>query len=89
MSWLTTYLAVAAIVAAGCFLGAQWIRDQRIPTPDRPALVALAAGACWPLVVAGGVQLALVVALQRLLSGHDAMVVRRRLSSLACDHAER
>lgn len=87
MSWLMTYLIVALIVAAAAFVGAQLI-EQRIPAPERPGVVALVTGAVWPVLIAGGLQLAAVMVFRRWLTGSGRTAVRERLASVAIGHAD-
>ena len=88
MSWLAAYLAVALIVSGGSFLAAQWVVDQHVPSPDRPGIVALAIGAAWPVLFAGGVQLAAVVVARRLLTGPLTFSGPQRSASMASGHAD-
>jgi len=89
MSWLMTYLTVALIVAAAAFVGAQLVIDQRIPAPERPGVVALVTGAVWPVLIAGGLQLAALMVFRRWLTGSGRTAVRERPASLASGYAER
>jgi hypothetical protein len=50
--WVIGYLCIAALVTGGCVVLAAWSRKSQTSAPA-VAVPALAAGALWPLVLAG------------------------------------
>ncbi|MGI9124376.1 MAG: hypothetical protein ACR2JM_06445 [Mycobacterium sp.] len=64
MNWIALYGAVAVVTVAAVFVIGEWIRQPGIPAPDRPGVTALIAGALWPVVAVGLLELGLLALLR-------------------------
>lgn len=78
------YLGVWLMTAVGTYVAGRLLAD-----PDRPAentlLVSFAAGAVWPLVLLGAVELSSMAAYSKAKSAHDEAEIYRWLDDGAAN----
>lgn len=66
---LSAYLIGAVVTATGALVVAESLGDGRMPRPRRRGSLAVLAGALWPVLLIGLVQLAAVAAVAKSMKG--------------------
>lgn len=61
MHWFGVYVGVATLVTAAVFVTAGWFRPEHIAAPDHSGTMSAIAGMCWPVLLVGITEFALIV----------------------------
>lgn len=72
-----TYLAAALVIVPSVLVVAERVRQEPISQPGQRVLFAVVAGLLWPLLVAGVLQLAAIIALRKWLESRQPAAVAR------------
>lgn len=64
---LATYFGCWAITTIAVYIATRWLSDRRSPAPH-PLLISLVAGAVWPLLIVGLVELSSVMVYTKVQS---------------------
>lgn len=79
---LYSYLVCWAVTSVGLALTVRKLQDPVFPQSN-PMLLAVAAGAAWPLVVLGAVQMATVALVTEIARGWRRRSIRERARAFA------
>ncbi|MCW2649081.1 MAG: hypothetical protein JWR32_57 [Mycobacterium sp.] len=84
---LSVYLIGAVVTATGALVAAESLGDGRMPRPRHRGWLTVSAGALWPVLLIGLVQLAVVAAVAKTMTGakvrrSEAMIRRNEVLTL-------